>query len=635
MRSVQARWLDQGLMDEECYDFEAKEMVPNQHPLRSFKYPNGKNHLQQYGRPSGILQFSSDLLTKMQALSIFVNTNKTQLWDPTRISGHEIPWPDGADLLLSDEPEQRAKGKWLARVYRVIEYQMKWMGRYDPFPQPVGFLHCGSDKLRTSDLVEIKESLPWFVPLFRDLSKFVSYSVGNKTLGGYCPVSRAKLNHLYNLLAVETEKQFEKKYGRKIYLTVPDKKNGTPRCKFDLHSLRVTWVSRLFEMGIPIPIISEFVGHATKLMTIMYLKIRSAYARESLIQAAVKGDTKSGLEALLKREKHKENCQNYLVGADGSDNLFEYLPKDFVAIAPVDGGICPMGGRGSRCSDGAILSSTEKADGRKPGPVQGGCGNCRFFLTGPDFLFEQLRTSNILMVKMRSLGKEQKRLYTQADEIRWKIHNLSSKDIAKKQALELERSVLSERINEYNEKLSPLILEWCNRYEMLITSGQLLRSTDNPNERQPTLLGHQQLTVNDYDIIAQETTEFGLVRGLIEQARIVTRQGYPLPEEPSRMLREFMTILLSESSPGKLLLRIPDELYATHAASILAGWLYDEFEDSTIQECIDQRKALPMTRIQNEQLQSFTERLIAEFTLGKQTPDSVLLPEPESERRKK
>jgi len=210
MRSVQARWLDQGLMDEECYDLEAKAMVPNQHPLRNFKYPNGNSHSRQYGRPSGILQFSSDLLTKQQALSIFVNTNKTQLWDPSRISGYEIPWPDGADLLLSEEPEQRAKGKWLARVYRVIEYQMKWMGRYDPFPQPVGFLHCGSDKSRTSDLVEIKESLPWFVPLFRDLSKFVSYSVGNKTEGGYCPVTRAKINHLYNLLAVETEKQFEK-----------------------------------------------------------------------------------------------------------------------------------------------------------------------------------------------------------------------------------------------------------------------------------------------------------------------------------------------------------------------------------------------------------------------------------------
>ncbi len=294
-----------------------------------------------------------------------------------------------------------------------------------------------------------------------------------------------------------------------------------------------------------------------------------------------------------------------------------------------------MGGRGSRCSDGAILSRTEKAAGRKPGPVQGGCGNCRFFLTGPDFLFEQLRSCNILMVKMRSLGKEQKRLYTQADEIRWKIHDLSSKDIAKKQALELQRSVLSERINEYNEKLSPLTLEWCNRYEMLITSGQLLHSTDNPNERQPTLLGHQQLTVNDYDIIAQDTTEFGLVRGLIEQARIVTRQGYPLPEEPGRTLREFMTILLAESSPGNLLLRIPDELYATQAASVLAGWLYDEFGDSAIQECIDQRKTLPMTKTQNKHLQSFTERLVAEFNIENRTPTSILLPGSEQERMKK
>jgi len=38
------------------------------------------------------------------------------------------------------------------------------------------------------------------------------------------------------------------------------------------------------------------------------------------------------------------------------------------------------------------------------------------------------------------------------------------------------------------------------------------------------------LPTGDFSIVAQETTEFGLVREIIEQARIMTRQGYALPE---------------------------------------------------------------------------------------------------------
>ncbi len=637
LRSAQARWLDQGLMDDECYDFETKIMVRNQHSLSKFRYPNGKSQKQQYGRPSGILQFSSDAITREQALSIYVNTNKTQLWNKLRPSGYEVPWPDGKNLLESDEPEQREKGKWLARVYRVIEYQMNWMARYNPNPQPISFFHSHENRSRTTELAEVKDSLPWFVPLFRDLSvsKFVSYSLHGKRYGAYCPVSKSKINHLYNLLAAETEKRCNSKYKRKIYLTVPGKKNSQPRCRFDLHSLRVTWVSRLFEMGIPVHIISEFiVGHATQLMTTLYLKIQPAHVREALIQGMDKNDHFSGIEALLEKEKRGDHLQEYLIGSNRQEDLSGYLSDDFVAIVPVEGGICPMGGKGSMCAEGAItgLHGDQKPDKAKDGAqVQGGCGNCRFFLTGPDFLLEQLLACNCLMLRMRSLGKEQKQLYVRLDEIKWRLHELPSEKLVQRQSLEAQKRVLSERITAYNELTSPLILEWCNRHEMLLESSNLLQDMNNSNDRRLTLLGNQHLTVNDFRVAAQETTEFGLVRGLIEQARIVKRQGYPLPEEPSRLLREFMNIILAETSPQNLLLRIPDELYATQAASVLAGWLYDEFGDMTIQKCIDQRKPIPMTSLQNKQLQCFTERIIENYQ-DKKNPVSTLLPKSEPKR---
>jgi len=177
----------------------------------------------------------------------------------------------------------------------------------------------------------------------------------------------------------------------------------------------------------------------------------------------------------------------------------------------------------------------------------------------------------------------------------------------------------------YNDLLTPLIMEWCNRHEMLLVSSDLLQKKNKGDCRQLMLVGGHQLTTSDFSVVARKTTEFGLIRGIIEQARFTMRQGYTLPEEPGRMLREFMNIILAEQSPRNLLLRIPDEQYATLAASVLAGWLHDEFGDETIQDCIDKRTAIPMTAVQNTKLQQFTRKLIDNY-YGKQDPPSTLLP---------
>jgi hypothetical protein len=620
LRTAQARWLDQGLMDDERYDFESKSIVPNDHELRNFRYPNGKKHIEQYGRSSGVLQFSSDLLTREQALSIFVNTNKTQLWNGLRKSGYEIPWPDGSGLLQSDEPEQRAKGEWLARLYWLMEYQLKWMSKYDPNPYPISFFDSPEDSDRTTDLDEVRDSLPWFVPLFRDITdrKFVSYKLEDIFVGGHCPVSYSKISYLYRLLTIETERQWKKTFNEKIYLTYSDG-NGS-LCKFDLHSLRVTWVSRLFEMGVPVQIISEYiVGHATKLMTILYLKIKSAHAREAMILAAQNSDS-LGIEALLKRELSTEDIPNYLVG-NGPKDISNYLPDDFVAFVPVAGGICPMGGKGSMCSQGAITPpnddmSTNKEHTEKP--VQGGCGNCRYFLTGPDFILEQLLMCNVIMYQMRSLGKEQRRLYDELDGVKWKLHELPENNTLVKYRLERQKQVYSERINEYNEFLSPLLLEWCNRFEMLRISDDLLHQRGSDNHKQLLLVGNLDLSIEDYRLALDGTnaTEFELVRTIIEQSRIVQRQGYTMPEEPSRFLREFMSILLDDSLWQSFLHHIPDDSYITKAASILAGVLADEFGDDEIQQYLDRKLRLHMTTFQSKKIESFMEELCKNYIEG-------------------
>jgi Putative integrase len=618
-RKVQARWLDQGLMDDECYDFTTKRMCPNQHSLRNFTYPNKNTHHQQYGRNSGVLQYSTDSIHREETLCIFVNTNKTQLWDANRISGFEVPWPDGSDLINSDDPEQQEIGKWLSRLYRVLEYQIQWMQRYDPNPNPLSPYHSHEDSGQKTDLEEVNSCLPWFVPIFRDLSlnSFISYTIEGQPHRSSLPISGAKIQNLFNQLAVETQKQFEKIYNRKIYLTVPSGNNSARKCKFDIHSLRVTWISRLYEMGIPIHIISEYiVGHASMVMTIHYLKNEITYIREKLIKAASNKDLPDGMEAFWERLQRGERTDSFLTGPNYPGDITTYLPDDFVAVVPVEGGICPMGGRGSRCREGGIICRRDnepKKHKKRHEPVQGGCGNCRFFLTGPDFILQQLLSCNSLLLKMRATGKEEKQIYKQIDQIRHELHDLAASDLSSKHRLETEKKTCKERIHTINELLSPLCVEWVNRQEMLQESFILLKDSAESGAQQLALVGNTKLTVDDFSVEALETTEFGLVRNVIEQARLIKRQGYPLPDDASRMLREFMTIILSEHSPKNLLNRIPDEINATYAASMLAGWLSDEFGDNLIQTSIDQHKPLPMSLLQSEKLQNFTEKLITTF----------------------
>ncbi len=625
LRNAQARWLDQGLMDEECYDVRTRTIVPNQHELRNFRYTNGKSHTQQYGRPTGVLQLSSDILTETNALSIFVNTNKTQLWSGTRTSGYEIPWPDGTELLNASDPALQDKGKWLARVYKVLEYQMTWMTRYDPNPYPISFFQSPEDANRTTDLEEVQDSLPKFVPLFRDLSfnNFVSVGDGFK---GHCPVSYSKIMQLYYRLCIETEKRMLKLTGQKISLI----KNNN--CKFDLHSLRVTWVARLFEMGVPIDIISEYiVGHTTQVMTLYYLKTLSTFVREKIISAVNEHTEDYGFEALLKRIMEDQEIQDCLLNNSQQD-IFKYLPDDFTTIVPVPGGICPVGGKESMCSKGGITSNKNTPEARENSPVKGGCGNCRFFLTGPDFILTQLLTCNNLLYQMRELAKEQNKLYNQLNDNKRQLHEIPPEEFRRRNHLEQQGITLSASIEEYNERLVPLMLEWLNRHEMLFMSSELLQEDIAADDKKLILLGNQQISAEAFRVSADPTTEFDFICKIVEQARFVPRQGYPMPEGPARMLREFLYILLS-AEPRELLLRIPDDEYTTHVASILSGILTEEFGDSEIQEHLNQKKPLPIDCILNERLHKLTKKLHDNY-FHEKVPVSTLFIENEKRGKK-
>ena len=202
IRSKQGRWLDQGLMDQKVWDMETMQYLPNTHPLKEWRYPNDKTHLEVYGRPSGVFQPIQDNLYATEQLCIFINTNKTQMWDPERITGYEVWWPRGDELREQDIAKLTKQANYLDRPYDILEAQRQWMKKQDPNPVPVTFIDSSQDEASVNK--DFLEHYPYSTPLFRDLSSPYHREDGTEY---FLPVAKDKLTRLFSALAVHTEEK--------------------------------------------------------------------------------------------------------------------------------------------------------------------------------------------------------------------------------------------------------------------------------------------------------------------------------------------------------------------------------------------------------------------------------------------
>jgi len=613
IRGVQVRWLDQGLMDGSYYDNELMTLVKNTHDLSKFKYEDGQSHEEKYGRSSGVLTLDDDVITKESELSIFINTNKTQLWNPEQKTGYIIPWPYRTD----ESSEGKTPFKWLNRIYDLLFFQRSWMEKYDPSPTPLRFDHVIEDKMRVSDAGDVINNLPFFTPLLRDLSVAqVSYSYNDKINHAHQPISKSKIEALYADLTLEVENKLTREKGFNITLT----KEGGARGRkpiFDIHSLRVAGISKLIDQGMPAHIVMEYVaGHQSIATTLHYFKTNSVMMREKLIETAMDGDLLDGFDVIT--NNHTDNLSNYCRGlvrpADVGSTSEDSIPDNFAMLASVEGGVCPMGGHGSpSCMVGYTVRNDEvKGQGGKDTYTQvvGGCSNCRFWMTGPDFIVQQTLELNRTMIDMRARGRERSEIKRAISDLEWELACLGQVDEFKRQRIQTEITVATTRLHSLDENLTPIMQGWYNRYEALQFSKEKYEEAKKLDVNEGSELI---LIKNDEDIdFSPETVQindFGLVRTVIEQARIFKRKAIPLPDEPSRMLREFVDSIMVHESPKHLLATIPNKELATHAASILAGTMSDMVGDDAVQKSIDSGGQLELPEAQREGLVKLTEIL--------------------------
>ncbi len=352
-RTFQIRMLDSGEGDTQVYRPEQGGWVRNDGACR----PRGKQTVS-----NGVFcrHLSRDA---QERVFLRFNTNKTSdVEKQADAMGYVMPWHNEEAL-------------------QVLTWLRDWQERYNHIERPTPWVDLRDARFRRTYTQEQLRQRSATHFLLRDASQPDREQ----------PLTDGRMRGLWTKLLLELERRLAES-GE----TMPDGKPvvlvervGTRQLTpvFDLHSLRVTMITAMSESGVPIEVLMKVVGHATIIMTLYYNKLSSEHISEQL---------KAGQERILASEQ--QNWQRWLVGrareelvaavAHTDPNALEVLgatsPTSWVVR---DHGICPVGA--SRCHEGgpAVIDTNAY---RKFAPVPGGAANCvrcRFFVSGPPFLF--------------------------------------------------------------------------------------------------------------------------------------------------------------------------------------------------------------------------------------------------------
>jgi len=143
----------------------------------------------------------------------------------------------------------------------------------------------------------------------------------------------------------------------------------------------------MYEEGVPIEYLMKIVGHATVLMTLYYIKLNAETLSLRMDEALLERQRKSQTEmtGFIKRASRQE--LEHAVAFRHPSALDAATTGTGVGLLVMDHGICPVAGK--RCHEG--LAVLDPATGvTRFQAVPGGatnCARCRFFMSGPAFLF--------------------------------------------------------------------------------------------------------------------------------------------------------------------------------------------------------------------------------------------------------
>ncbi len=457
IRHKQGRFLDSGEGDEFSLDIASLRITPNS--LSSAV--SGCNQ-------AFIQRISLSPLRDEPGLGMFINTNKTG-------RDYTFPW------LPLDIAEN---------VQRVIDWQRK----YNPIYAPV------SDREDTREERAAAIEPIWVFPIFRDPGR-----------SDHTPLSSGIVLDYFRALLKHVEKKYNLQNKTTISFFRP---NGEP--VYDIHSLRVTGVTRLLSMGVDPRIVRLLVGHSSLTMTWYYEHITNQRVAAAMQQAF---ELRRPTREMLMNFSHEEKEQFLERLFNRSD-----LPKLSITLlrgmidersplldVMVDG-FCP----GMRCADAGVWRDRA-------------CSLCKFFATGPAFLAGlELKLNNL----MAELILQQTVLTDQRQQL-----------FIKRKKGDSIRSLQAE-ITSREQSIDHVLSEWEAQFQYVKKAEGDLFSwlKDNPGREGIEAPGNSNLmspTANKISLVLQETHHLHLFTGLVEGAKHV--EGF-VPMFGARESRDAMLL---------------------------------------------------------------------------------------------
>lgn len=453
VRGKQARWLDEGLLDDRIWDLNRQCFVKNTHPLAEFKYPNGKSHCRLHGK-TGV--FNNNQNSGNDSLKLHISTNKTQsyrLLEQGKL-GYDIPWPYGTGIAQIDD------------VWSILSEQKCFNDIYmNRDIQPIRLDDEEPDLYKQ----HIREKLPYFVPLFREIEPQVSRADPRNRFNLAYPISRDNITKLFKAVLLRAEHRYKEEYPQFKEQSIVRTEDG--EWMYDVHSLRVYGVTELIEKGMPVEVVQMIVGHATSIMTGYYYKL----SLEKLKSLLIKAKKMQGISIEHQKEMYSDSNDQLLIAMfDLMEETSELTSdKSRAKVAPnfsgggidknVKGGICSS----FDCDSGGIKIIVHKnGTAAEVTSTLGGkfrCGNCRYWRSGPRFILEQIYEINIVAEEIRELRDERNALIEKSHAVR-DDNSIENRNIIAEQ--------FDRKVDQKGEVLACRVIELGRRQSMLEASLQ-------------------------------------------------------------------------------------------------------------------------------------------------------------------
>lgn len=529
MRSSSARWLDTGQADEFTVDYEAVEETINSSSDATAGVRNGFLQRMQVGPNQWVTSF-------------LMLRNKT-------VSVHEIPY---------------APDNLIKRLLIIAELQNSFNSLGAP-------IRAVEDEKTTNNIEEIA----LVFPLFRDPSNAQSK-----------PVSYGKVAAWWSELLKRCEPIVNAKrkeyYGDDCdYYDFFDSR-GKPL--WDIHSIRVTVVTALLEMGVSPTIVQHLVGHKSFVMTLHYEAVESGKINAAITQALeARRIAAANAIASARCENELDDAMETVMGGFASSvsgNGFrdatrfafangKSLKSSPGAFSVFSHGICP----GGDCGQGG----DKQGAFHLPVHRDKACSRCRFRITGPAFLAGLEMNANILMNEISDSARKEEQLNAELLEL-----NRAGTPAA----------VLESRLEKEREYRDEIWADWAAEYQTIKECLDLAQTKDS-SDNHPALPA-------DISVHFSERGHLPMLQNIIGKSNMISGGHFDVPPGLEEVRNEMLwDIAIKSGDVAQYLITLDkgERSTALHDFGELVCKHFDEFGEDPEGLIRDREKLLQIEKL--------------------------------------